>query len=84
MIDCEIYIHSKEKEGPVRIGSKPFSQFRFNSLPREGDVLWLQYDENGEHVQRSVVVTFSAQWCSDLVDNNHGYIEVARPEIGGT
>lgn len=77
MIECEIYEESDINRDPVKIGSKPGSQFGFNTIPREGDVLWLQFkDGTGKTVQKACIVTFSAQWCSDSVDNNHGYLEV--------
>ena len=81
MIKCEIYEEGKENEG--RIGGS-FSEFSFNSLPQKGDILWLIYRDDNDHTsshQLSCVVIYVAQWVSNFVENNHGYIVVRRKDV---
>lgn len=74
MIDCEIY--ESGTDHLETIGGSG-ARFAFNTLPRIGDILWLQL---GMGEQISVTVEYVAQWVSCLVENNHGYIVVRLNE----
>lgn len=70
MIECVVHEAGNEEDEPIGGG---FSTFKFNSLPKVGDIVWLMI---GDGNQLNCVVTYSAQWCSNLIEYNKGYLVV--------
>lgn len=79
MIRCDIYEEGKEDE--ERVGGFA-STFCFNTLPNNGDTLWLMWknpdNELATDIQKAYEVVFSAQWCPNYIDHNTGYL-IVRP-----